>query len=181
MKYLILASFILLGCGKVDTYDLPFIDDNYTSVMFKGQVDMCDRQPDSMFCSDQPTIGDIQPTGDYLIGIVDRLLDNTTYKVSDDWHYAGSVDIHMVRDCEDEAMEMINTMVEEGIDKKYLFLVYQLTSETSAHMFIGVKTIDKGLRHMDLNTVHAPIEKQINWHMRMDDAGVRKWIKGNIQ
>lgn len=183
MKRLLLIFTLLLGgCdwGYVNTYDLPFVEDGYTKYVNGNQIKMCNELPDSMFCSNLPTIGDIKPTPEYARNIVHTLRKNNKYEISDDWHYTETVYEFQVRDCEDEAMTMIHHMVDEGIDKKYLFLVYQLTSATSAHLFVGIDTTE-GLMHMDISTVLAPIEERINWHMRMDNAGIYTWIKGNIR
>ena len=184
MKYLLLLFALLVnGCdwGKVDTYNKPYYEDNYTSYNPINQQIMCNNLPESMFCSNLPSIGEIQPTYAYGLGIVKTLRKHTKYKISDDWHYTETVYEFQVRDCEDEAMTMIHHMVDEGIDKKYLYLVYQLWSKTEAHMFIAINTVDMGMMHMDINTGLAPIEVQINWHMPMNNAGTQTWIKGNIK
>lgn len=168
------------GCKEKPTYATEFIDDNWTKIQHKEQVNMCNQLPDSMFCKDLPTIGDIQPTEEYIRRVARKLKQNTKYVVSDDWHYTETVYEYQERDCEDEAMTMVHHMVDNGIDKKYLHLAYILLPNDTAHIFVAVNTIDKGLLHMDLSTV-KPIEPRINWHMRMDNAGVDTWIKGNIK
>lgn len=171
--------FLLIGCKETPTYATEFIDDNWTKIRHSDQVYMCNQLPDSIFCQNSPTTGDIQPTEKYVKNIVSKLKPNTKYVVSDNWHYTETVYEYQERDCEDEAMTMVHHMVDDGIDKKYLFLVYILMPNNTAHVFVGVDTVDKGLLHMDLSIV-TPIEPKINWHMRMDDAGVEKWVKGNI-
>lgn len=180
MKYILVLLLMLVGCGKVNTYNTPFIEDGYDSIVFKGQQEMCDDKTDSIFCVNSESIGDIMPTVPYAHSIVEGLRKNTKYKVSDDWHYTNTVHEYQVRDCEDEAMTMIKHMVDGGIDKKYLYMVYRLTSKTTAHMFVGIMT-NKGLMHMDLNTGVRPIEDKINFYMPMTNVGVNSWIKGNIR
>lgn len=180
------SLFTLIGCGEfsANTYNKPYVEDGFEEGVYIRQPDqevMCEEKPDSMFCSDQPTLSDIQPTYDYATDIVMTLRKNTNYVLSDDWHYAGSIYEQMDRDCEDEAMEMINQMVNEGIDKKYLFMVHQIWSATESHIFVGIEIEGRGLMHMDVNTILKPIEPQLNFHMRMNDAGADRWIKGNIK
>ncbi len=183
MKNILILSiivFIFSGCEKVNTYNTPFVPDNYNNFYLVNHGIMCVEKPESMFCTDLSTIGDLKPTEEYLANIVNALRQNTKYKESDHWHYTETVYEYQVRDCEDEVMTMIHHMVDDGIDKKYLFMVYRLTSKTSAHMFVGVKT-DNGIMHMDVNTGIAPIEENINWYMPMSGAGVRGWVRGNIE
>lgn len=170
----------LSGCdwGKVKTYDTPYVEDNLSFLYFPEHKDMCNEKPESMFCINSPSIGTIKPTGDYCRNIVRNM--NTEYEVSRHWHYTETIYEFQIRDCEDEAMTMIHHMVDEGIDKKYLFMVYQLTAPDAAHIFIGVDTTE-GLMHMDMNTEVAPIEDKINWHMPMTNVGTTKWVKGNIK
>lgn len=184
MKSLLLLSILLLsGCdwGKVQTYNLPFIEDGYTFFYPTNQKIMCDNMPNSIFCKDSLTIGDIQPTRDYVLNLVRTLDKNADYKVTDEWYYNHTVYEYLLGDCEDETMTLGKHMIDDGIDKKYLHLVWYLTSETSSHLFLAVDTIDAGMLHVDINTGAEPIEPQINWHMRMDNAGIYKWIKGNIK
>ena len=73
---------------------------------------------------------------------------------------------------------MAQHMINEGIGKEWLYLVYRLTSESEAHMFLAVDTEDRGLLHLDYANSGYPIEPQINFHLPM--TNVNKWIKGNI-
>ena len=180
-KILILFLLLLVGCKQDLSYNTPYIEDNRTSVVFKGHIDMCYEIPTSIFCEDSPSVGDTRPTMAYAVTIANRLDNNTRYEISDNWHYNYTVDEYLIGDCEDVAMTIIQHMVDEGIDKKHLHLVYRLVSTTEAHMFVAVDTIDRGLIHIDYAGSGGPIEEQINFHMRMDNVGVYRWIKGNIK
>ncbi len=182
MKYLfvIFISMMLIGCYEVESYNTPFVNDNIEKIAFKGQIEMCKEKPNSIFCENTPTIGDIKPTQRYSILLANELDTNTYYKVSDSWHYNETIYNYLIGDCEDVAMTLINHMVEDGIDKKYLYLVYRLVGDHEAHMFVAVDT-EVGLIHLDYKNSGKPIEEQINHYMPMSNAGVNNWIKGNIR
>ena len=101
-KYVvILIAFLFGGCKEeTTTYATEFIDDNYTKLHHKEQIDMCNNLPDSMFCSNLPTVGDIQPTEKYVKNIVSSLKLNTKYAISDNWHYTETVYEYQIRNCE---------------------------------------------------------------------------------
>ena len=71
MKYLLLA-LLLVGCGSEESYptiqpEQEYIDDNYTRIRHVGQVEMCAELPESIFCENSPSVGDIQPTKEYRL------------------------------------------------------------------------------------------------------------------
>ena len=134
-----------------------------------------------MFCVNTESTGDIQPTLAYTMNVLKEMNSNFKYTYNDKWIYNNNIHEQLNGDCEDIASTMIAHMVDDGIDKKYLHLVYRKTSETEAHMFLAVDTIDEGLRHLDYANSGYPIEPQINFHMRMDNVGIYKWVKGNIK
>lgn len=187
MNKLILVGMMLFlnGCDwgefSGDTYDLPYIEDDYRNGTYiPGHEKMCDDYPDSVFCGDVHTDEGVQPTYDYAVDIVMTLRKNTKYVAEaegeDHWKYTDTVWEYDGRDCEDEAMTMVHHMIyEDGIDPQYLYLVFQITSTTEAHLFVGIDTEDRGMMHMDVNTVLAPIEEKINGYMWLADAGVYNW------
>ena len=180
-KILLILVVLFVGCKEDLSYGTPYIEDNMTNIVFKGHIDMCYERPTSIFCEDSVLTGDTRPTMAYAVSIANRLDDNTRYEISDNWHYNYTVDEYLIGDCEDVAMTIVQHMVDEGIDKKYLSLVYRLISTTEAHMFVAVDTIDKGLIHIDYADSGKAIEEEINFHMPIDNVGVYRWIKGNIR
>jgi predicted transglutaminase-like cysteine proteinase len=107
--------------------------------------------------------------------------DHFKYYSDSIWHYNQSVYEYLKGDCEDIASTMAQHMINEGIGKEYLYLVYRKTSETTAHMFLAVDTSDKGLLHLDYDNSGYPIEDEINFHLALDNVGVYSWVKGNIR
>jgi len=181
-KWFIIVALLLTGCQLENkTYNTPFIEMNATNIDMKEHKDFCIKNTGDMFCKNAPSVGDIKPSKKYAVNIANIMKLNNKYQVSNEWHHNTTVYEELIGDCEDTAMTIINHMVNEGIDKKYLYLVYRLTSETTAHMFVAVDT-DEGLLHIDLGNGNGkPLEENINFYMPMTDVGVNKWIKGNIK
>lgn len=186
MKYLILASLLLIGCGSESTTisvtpQVEYVDDNYTNIRMTEHVDMCIELPKSIFCVNSDSIGDVHPTKQYVMGLALELADNSIYKATVEWYYNDTVYEDLEGDCEDTTMTLIQHMVDEGVDKKHLSLAYQLTGAgDTAHMFVAVNTVDFGMIHLDYPSSGYPIER-INYHMKMTDVGIDKWEKGDIK
>ncbi len=181
-KIIIIALILLLqGCDGTPTYNTPFIEVKQDTAYMTDYYNFCDESPDDMFCKNQPSIGDIKPTRKYAVSVSNTMKLNNEYIVTDEWYHNQTVHEELIGDCEDTAMTIIAHMVNEGMDKKYLYLVCRMTSETTAHMFVAVKT-DEGMIHIDAEEGNGkPLEENINFYMPMTDVGVNKWIKGNIQ
>ena len=76
MKHLVLFVLIFLsGC------------DDYKS----DHAEMCNVEPESMFCKNSPSIGDLRPTKKYSLELAYELSTNTEYKVTDRWYYNDTV------------------------------------------------------------------------------------------
>lgn len=182
-KLLLIFALLLGGCdwGEPIWGDLPFIEMEQNTMWIVEHQELCDRQPDSAFCQNSPSIGDIQPTRAYALEVLYEMNSNFKYCVNDSWIYNQTAHEDLCGDCEDIASTMEQHMENDGIGKEYLYLVYRKLSETSGHMFLAVDTIDAGLLHLDYANSGYPIEPQINFHMPMTDVGVHKWIKGNIR
>ena len=183
---LVSLSLVFIGCDGTGSEDpIPqqavntYVDDNYTMLVFKEHSIMCFNKPYSIFCINSPSTGDIQPTKEYVMGITNELASNQTYTNTIPWYYNNTVYEDLEGDCEDTAMTLVKHMVDDGIDKKYLSLAYQLTSETTAHIFVAVDTVDYGMIHIDYRNSGYTIER-INWHMLMTNVGISKWVKGDI-
>jgi predicted transglutaminase-like cysteine proteinase len=171
---------VLIGCAEEETVygDLPFIEMEQSTIVLSEQTELCEKVPESVFCTDTKDIGYEQPSYDYAIEVLKEMNANFTYVADDTWHYNQTVSEHLRGDCEDIASTMAMHMINDGIGKEYLYLVYRKTSETTAHIFLAVNTYDVGLIHLDYGNSGYPIEPQINFHLPLDDVSV--WIKGNI-
>ncbi len=178
MKYLLLV-FLLIGCGEEQVVwgDLPFIEMEQDTIILSEQTELCKIKPDSVFCVNSPSIGDIRPTKEYTLKVLYEINRNFNYVSNDTWIYNDTVYEHLSGDCEDIASTMAKHMIDDGIDKEWLYLVYRKTSVTEAHMFLAVDTND-GILHLDYANSGYIIEDQINFHLPMTD--VSRWIKGNI-
>ena len=182
MKILILLSFFLIGCSDNTHWgNEPFVEMDSSSMINGEQTVLCERKPESIFCSSTDSTGDIQPTSEYARDILLEMNSNFKYKADSTWHYNDNVHEYLKGDCEDIASTMAKHMIEDGVGPKYLHLAYRKISETEGHLFLAVDTIDRGMLHLDYSNSGYPIEPKINFHMRMDDVGVHKWVKGNIQ
>lgn len=185
MRHMILIVLLLVGCGEVnnntDWASVPYVDDNYTHLTLKGHRTLCNELPESEFCWSDDSISDIQPTQQYCINLAKGLDTNLKYVVTDEWYYNHTIYQRLVGDCEDVAMTLAKHMIDDGIDKKHIVMVYRLTGETSAHIFLAINTSDAGWIHLDYANSGGLLEPQINHHMLLTDAGVYKWIKGNIK
>lgn len=188
---LICLSFLIVGCGgggASATDEQPtqvaeeqtFFDMNETAIRIPEQVTLCDNNTESIFCTTPLAISDIQPTKEYAIKVINDMSLNFTYSVDKEWQYNDTVYEALTGDCEDLASTMAKHMIEDGVDPKYLCLVYLKTSETTSHIFLAVQTSDAGILHLDYKDSGYPIEPNINFHMKMDNTGVDKWVKGNI-
>lgn len=178
---LLVLSLLLTGCYSSIKYGyLSYVEDNINKLVLSNHKTFCEENPEDMFCKNDISIGDIQPTQAYALGLAKTMFNNTSYKVTDRWYHNKTVYEHLTGDCEDVAMTIVNHMIDDGIDRKYIVLVYRMTSETTAHMFVAVNTIDAGWIHIDYENSGYPLEDRINHHMLMTDVGVYKWIKGNI-
>lgn len=178
----IISISIIIGCSsKTDYRDIKFIEMSEDNIYLKEHLELCNIKPNSEFCIKSESIGDIQPTREYVISVLKEMNSNFKYSVDDTWHYNDTIYEYLIGDCEDIASTMSKYMIDEGIDKKYLFLAYRKISETEAHVFLAVETSDAGLLHLDYANSGYPIEPQINFHMRLDNAGVYNWVKGNIK
>lgn len=176
----LLITLILVGCNKETIADKPFVDMNSTAISINEQVKMCSLNPESIFCTTTSSVGDIQPTRKYAIETLIEMNSNFKYQIDDVWKYNYTVYEDLVGDCEDIASTMAQHMVNDGIDKKYLHLAFRKIEDGTFHVFLAVNTVDAGMLHLDYSNSGYPIER-INFHMRMDDAGVDKWVKGDIR
>ena len=173
MKILLTLLLLLVN---VKSYDFVEYDNDFFHL--PGHLLMCYNNPTSIFCENFESAGKIRPTRDYAINVANDL--NLNYLDTLDWYYNNNIHDELIGDCEDVAMTIINHMISDGIDKKFLHLVYLITfNGDSAHVFVAVDTIDSGIIHIDYPGSGYPIE-QINYHMRMDNSGTFNWIKGNM-
>ena len=179
VSIIIWIAIALTGCKEsVQTYDTPFIEMEQSTLILPYQVEFCKYNPDDMFCNTKESIGDIRPTKEYATELGYTMARNNDYKLTNEWYYNDTVYETLIGDCTNSALTIVKHMFDDGIDMKYVYLVYRLTSETTAHMFVAVDTED-GLIHIDAEEGNGlPIEEQINFHLPMTD--VSKWIKGNI-
>ena len=186
-KILLVIAMLLSGCDSQRIWAYAeYVSDPYRQfLVLPAHVEFCNDNEDSMFCEDSQSYGDIQPTRAYILNLIAE--HRRTFKYvsdgkSDHWKYNDTIHESLRGDCEDKALTMIHHMVtQDGIDKKYLVLVYRLISETEAHMFVAVNTSDAGWLHVDYVNSGQPLEENINWHMLMSDVGTLSWIKGNIK
>lgn len=178
-----MVALLLVGCGNNTTIygDLPFIEIESDNIYAIEHIELCERKPESIFCKQSPSIGDIRPSRKYTLEILREMNSNFTYTSNDVWIYNDTVYEDLRGDCEDIASTMAKHMIDDGIGKEWLYLAYRKISETEAHLFLAVDTIDAGLLHLDYANSGYPIEPRINFHMKMTDPGVYKWIKGNIK
>lgn len=184
MKIIIATAILLLmvGCKKQTDYrNVEFIEMNQTRMVSQEHIELCERKPESIFCVNSPSTGDIQPTKEYAMKILLEMNSNFEYTHNDKWIYNDTVHEYLEGDCEDITSTMAKHMIDDGIGKKYLSLAYRLTSEKTAHLFLAVETSDAGILHLDYSNSGYPIEERINFHMKMTDVGLYKWIKGNIK
>ena len=56
--------FLFSGCSKQETNygALPFIEMEADTLLISEHVALCREKPESMFCENAPSIGDIQPS-----------------------------------------------------------------------------------------------------------------------
>lgn len=182
-KMWLLLLLILSGCKSniTDYRDVDFIDKNTSSIYSIEHSELCARKKDSIFCVNSESIGDIKPTKKYALNILKTMNNNFTYTNNEKWIYNNTVYEHLNGDCEDIVSTMIQHMIDDGIDKKYLFIAFRYLENNTSHVFLAIDTIDGGMLHLDYGNSGYPIEPNINFHMRMDDVGIYKWIKGNIK
>lgn len=172
----------IIGCNKYTDYrDIPFVKDNIDSIYSPEHIELCSNNPCSIFCTNSASIGDIHPTKEYVISVLEEMNSNFTYKIDSTWHYNDSIYEHLKGDCEDITSTMIQHMVNDGVDKKHLYIAFRFLDDNNSHVFLAVDTIDSGLLHLDYANSGYPIEENINFHMKMTDVGIYKWIKGNIK
>ena len=178
ISILIWIAIALTGCESVQTYDTPFIEMEQSTMTLGAQREFCKANPDDMFCTTPTSIGDSIPTKEYATKIGYTMARNNLYKSTYEWYYNDTVYEKLIGDCSNSALTIVKQMYEDGIDMQYVYLVYRMTSETTAHLFVAVDTED-GILHIDAEEGNGlPIEEQINFHLPMTD--VSKWIKGNI-
>lgn len=178
---LTLSIFLLNGCKPLTDYrNVSYIEMEVSTVKIKEHVDLCNRKPNSMFCTNHPSIGDIQPTKAYAMEILLEMNSHFDYKADDYWKYNDNVYEYLEGDCEDIASTMATHMINDGIDKKYLSIAFRKIDDTTYHVFLAVQTSDAGILHLDYSNSGYPIEPRINFHMKMTDVGIDKWVKGNI-
>ena len=178
---MIVCIVLFSGCKQTNWGALPFVEMNETKIVNGEHVELCKTKPKSIFCESSPNIGDIHPTREYALYILAEMNRNFKYKVDNTWHYNDTVYEYLKGDCEDIASTMAKHMINDGVDKKYLSIVYRELENNYGHVFLAVDTIDAGLLHLDYANSGYPIEPRINFHMRMDDVGIYKWVKGNIK
>ena len=172
---------VLNGCDSRTTYEEHgFIEDGKSSIYFYGHKDLCKTQPDDMLCKTDISIGDIKPTREYALEILNEMNSNFRYKGEDGdiWVYNSSIHENLVGDCEDIAMTMIHHMIEDGIDRKHIIMATELWSDNVWHIFVGLNT-DEGWLHLDYYGSGVPMSRT-NYYMKMTDVGVYKWIKGSV-
>ena len=179
---IVAGIMMMVGCTEEENWgDKPFVDMEETSMYFSEHKELCERIPDSIFCKNFTPIGDIEPTREYALQILQEMNSNFKYESDDTWHYNDTVYEYLRGDCEDIASTMAKHMIDDGIAPQSLALVYRKISDTEAHLFLAVKTSDAGILHLDYANSGYQIEPNINFHMIMSDVGVNKWIKGNIE
>jgi len=185
MKYIkaLVVLILLTGCFKNETIwgDVPFIKMEQETIVLTEHIELCKINPNSIFCRTTKDIGDIRPTKQYTLEVLHEMNNNFKYTANSIWIYNNNIYEYLKGDCEDIASTMAQHMVNEGVATKYLSLVYRKISNTSAHIFLAVDTVDAGLLHLDYDNSGYPIEPEINYHMVLSNAGVNKWIKGNIK
>lgn len=177
----ILLMLLLAGCKQTNWGALPFVEMNATKMVNGEHIELCRAKPNSVFCKNSPSIGDIQPTREYALDVLRKMNKNFKYKVDNTWNYNDTVHEYLKGDCEDIASTMAKHMIDDGIDKKYLAIAYREIENNYGHVFLVVQTSDEGRLHLDYENSGYPLEPRINFHMRMDDVGIHKWIKGNIK
>ena len=181
-KLSLIFIFIIIGCTEQTNWrDKPFSEMDANNIIVSEQKKLCEIKPDSIFCKKFIAIGDIKPTQEYAISILKEMNSNFKYKSDNTWHYNDNIYEYLKGDCEDIASTMAKHMIEDGIDPKYLHLVFRKIENEQDHIFLAVDTEDAGLLHLDYINSGYPIEPRINFHMRMDNPGVYKWVKGNIR
>ena len=180
IKYLFMLTFVFIGCNtSTKTTQDTFIDDNRTAIVFSQHIDMCNKTPNDMFCVTTESLWDVQPTKEYALNLAVIMYENTEYNATREWYHNDDVHQELVGDCEDIAMTIIAHMVHDGTNTKYLQLGYELTSETTAHIFVIVDSIDYGKIHIDYPNSGYAVGRY-NWYMDMNDTSTLKWKDGNI-
>ena len=91
MKYLVLFALIFSGCS------------DYKS----DHAEMCNVEPESMFCKNSPSVGDIRPTKEYALTLAREIRRNTEYLDTLKWYYNDTVYEYFLGDCEDIAMTLV--------------------------------------------------------------------------
>lgn len=174
-KAIILISALLLFNGCMES------DADNGQLTLKGQRIFCSNNPNDLFCSDAPSIGDLQPSKDYAMGMGYEIGRNIDYEYMLEWFYNDTVHEYLKGDCTNIALTIIKHMTDEGIDKKYLYLAYKRIDENSTHMFVAVDTPD-GIIHVDNGGKNGLlVGDNIDFYMPMTSVGVNGWIKGNIE
>lgn len=181
-KILSILLLFLIGCsqGEPNYGAYPFIEMEEETIVIGEHYDMCNNNPTSIFCKKSDSIGDIKPTKVYVIKTLTDMNSNFSYKEDNSWHYNQTVYEDLSGDCEDIASTMAQHMINDGIDKQYLHLAFRKLGDNEYHIFLAVDTSDAGILHVDYGNSGYSIEPKINFHMRMDNPGVYKWVKGNI-
>ena len=181
IKYIIPLLF-LAGCENNTIWgDIPFIESEKNKLLLGEHTALCKKRPTSIFCKNSISVGDIIPTREYALNVLKEMNLNFKYKENDSWIYNNTVYEYLKGDCEDIASTMAKHMIDDGIGKEYLYLVYRLTGEKTAHMFLAVDTLDAGLLHLDYSNSGYKIEPKINFYLPMTNVGIYSWIKGNIK
>jgi predicted transglutaminase-like cysteine proteinase len=173
---------MIKGCSDATTYEShTFVNDTRPSIAFSGHIKLCNENPNDMFCLDDMSVGDIQPTKEYALYILNEMNSHFTYtsEKEDDWSYNTSIYETLVDDCDSIALTMAHHMIMDGISREYIALASQLWIDGTYHVFVALNTSDAGWLHLDYYGSGVPLER-INWHMLMTDPGAYRWIKGDI-
>lgn len=179
---LILIMLFVSGCSEQKRYgSIEFMEMGVNSLELSEHINLCAHNPNSIFCTTTDSIGDTYPTKEYALSILKEMNLNFKYKNDSTWHYNSSIYEYLIGDCEDIASTMAKHMIDDGIDTKYLHLAFRKISKDEYHIFLAVDTSDAGMLHLDYANSGYQIEPRINFHMRMDNVGVDKWVKGNIK
>lgn len=160
-------------------YLFDFYEDHRTSLYFYGHKDLCEREPNDIFCQVEPTIGDLQPTSDYIMEML--VAHSHWYKYTseskDHWKYNYSIHEYLAGDCEDKMMTMIHHMINDGIDRKYIKMAATYNPNKNYHVFALANTSDRGWVRFDYWRNGVRDMGLVNWTMPINNIGVKNWEK----